>query len=103
MINIGSYLDEDVEETWLLFFKTIHTINIRDYTSDQVSAWAPDNFDMSVWKSRMSSINPFIAETDGVIAGYSDLQSSGLIDHFFCHHNYQGCGVGKALMSQIFE
>jgi hypothetical protein len=38
MINIGSYLDEDVEETWLLFFKTIHTINIRDYTSDQVSA-----------------------------------------------------------------
>jgi putative acetyltransferase len=51
----------------------------------------------------MSSINPFIAETDGVIAGYSDLQSSGLIDHFFCHHNYQGCGVGKALMSHIFE
>jgi GNAT superfamily N-acetyltransferase len=51
----------------------------------------------------MSSINPFIAATDGVIAGYSDLQSSGLIDHFFCHHNYQGCGVGKALMSQIFS
>jgi putative acetyltransferase len=51
----------------------------------------------------MSSINPFIAATDGVIVGYSDLQSSGLIDHFFCHHNYQGCGVGKALMSQIFE
>lgn len=51
----------------------------------------------------MSSINPFIAQINGVIVGYSDLQSSGLIDHFFCHHSYQGSGVGKALMSHIFE
>ena len=103
MINIRNYQEEDAEETWLLFYNTTHTINIRDYTSDQVSAWAPDNPDMSVWKSKMSSINPFVAEMNDVIVGYSNLQSSGLIDHFFCHHNYKSLGIGKALMSHIFE
>ncbi len=73
MIKLRNYLEEDAEETWLLFFKTIHTINILDYTSDQISDWATDNLDISVWKSRMRSINPFIAEIDGVIAEYTDL------------------------------
>jgi len=51
----------------------------------------------------MASIQPFIAELDGVIVGYADLQPDGLIDHFFCHHTYQGKGVGRALMNYIFS
>ena len=35
--------------------------------------------------------------------GIADLQANGLIDHFFCHHNYQGQGVGKALMNHVLE
>jgi putative acetyltransferase len=31
------------------------------------------------------------------------LQANGLIDHFFCHHNYQGQGVGKALMNHVLD
>ncbi|MFA0575747.1 GNAT family N-acetyltransferase, partial [Vibrio sp. 10N.222.49.F1] len=31
------------------------------------------------------------------------LQPNGLIDHFFCHHEYQGKGVGRALMEHVFE
>jgi len=50
----------------------------------------------------MRGINPFVAEIDGVIVGYTDLQTSGLIDHFFCHHEYQRQGVGRALMEHIF-
>ena len=48
-------------------------------------------------------IQPFVAELDGVIVGYSDVQSSGLVDHFFCHHAYQGQGVGRALMAHVFK
>jgi putative acetyltransferase len=35
--------------------------------------------------------------------GYADLQSSGLIDHFFVHGKYQSMGVGGALMNAILE
>ena len=51
----------------------------------------------------MSQINPYIAEMNGLIAGYTDLQDSGLVDHFFCHHEYQGRGVGSALMRHILN
>ena len=35
------------------------------------------------------------------IVSDGDLQPSGYIDHFFCHHQYQSRGVGKALMAHI--
>ncbi len=51
----------------------------------------------------MAAIQPFVAEWDGVIVGYADLQPDGLIDHFFCHHGYQGIGVGRTLMSHLLD
>lgn len=102
MIEIRNYSANDTELLWDLFFNTIRQINSRDYTKEQVEAWASDSVDPDLWRKRMEGINPFIAEIDGVIAGYTDLQPSGLIDHFFCHHKYQRKGVGSALMNHVF-
>ncbi|GAL34297.1 putative acetyltransferase [Vibrio maritimus] len=46
---------------------------------------------------------PFVATDGERILGYSDLQPDGLIDHFYCHHQFQGQGVGRALMNVIHE
>lgn len=48
-------------------------------------------------------MKPFIAELNGQIVGFADLQQDGYIDHFFCHAGYQGIGVGRALMEHIFS
>ena len=103
MIVIRDYLERDAEALWTLFFNTIHNINCRDYSQAQVEAWAPDSYDSEYWPKRMNGLSPFVAEIDGVIVGYTDLQSDGLIDHFFCHHEYQGKGVGRALMNHLME
>ncbi|MBJ7553408.1 GNAT family N-acetyltransferase [Marinomonas spartinae] len=103
MTQIRSYQPKDANALWYLFFSTVRMINIKDYSLAQVTAWAPESFDMTVWENKMASIQPFIAELDGVIVGYADLQPDGLIDHFFCHHAYQGKGVGRALMNYIFS
>ncbi len=101
MIEIRNYTANDTEQLWNIFYNTIRQINSRDYTKAQVEAWASDSVDPDLWRERMEGINPFIAEFDGVIAGYTDLQPSGLIDHFFCHHKYQRKGVGSALMNHV--
>ncbi|MCL1123370.1 GNAT family N-acetyltransferase [Shewanella surugensis] len=101
VIHIREYCPTDAIHTWALFFNTIRHVNIRDYSLKQVTAWAPDEFDLGVWQQKMAKIKPFIAEINGVIVGYADLQVDGYIDHFFCHHEYQGQGVGKALMTHI--
>ncbi|MET2855123.1 GNAT family N-acetyltransferase [Vibrio owensii] len=103
MIKIRQYVEADAQALWDIHYHTIRNINIRDYTQEQVVAWAPERFDLAVWKKRMKGLSPFVAELDGIIVGYTDLQANGLIDHFFCHHNYQGQGVGKALMNHVLD
>ncbi|ELG4788016.1 GNAT family N-acetyltransferase [Vibrio vulnificus] len=103
MIKIRKYQDSDASELWKLFYHTVRNVNRRDYSQEQVEAWAPDNFDCEIWKNKLNAISPFIAEIEGVIVGYADLQESGLIDHFFCHHDYQGKGVARCLMEHVFK
>jgi putative acetyltransferase len=102
MLSIRPYVATDAVALWLLFYQTIRHINSRDYSPVQIAAWAPDNYDLTAWQQRMQKLSPFVAEIDGVIVGYTDLQSDGLIDHFFCHYQYQGQGVGRALMQHVF-
>lgn len=48
-------------------------------------------------------MDPFIAELSGKLVGFADLQSDGYIDHFFCHLDHQGQGVGSALMKTLIQ
>ncbi|MDK9738192.1 GNAT family N-acetyltransferase [Vibrio sp. D404a] len=102
-MKIRDYRTEDAPQLWSLFFNTIRKINVRHYSQAQVEAWAPSEFSMEVWHSKLEKLKPFVAELDGVVVGYTDLQESGLIDHFFCHHDYQGMGVGRQLMTHILN
>ncbi len=52
MITIRRYQVGDEPKLWQLFFHTVRQINIRDYSTEQVEAWAPDNFDSEVWKKK---------------------------------------------------
>lgn len=103
MLIIRNYVKSDAEALWKLFFNTIRNINSRDYSQAQVEAWAPASLPDNVWQNRMDGLSPFVAEIEGVVVGYTDLQSDGLIDHFFCHHEYQGQGVGRALMGHVMK
>lgn len=101
MLKIRKFQKGDESELRQIFFKTIRNVNIKDYSEQQVQAWAPDDYDQSEWLKRMSSINPFVATLKGKIVAYADIQDDGYIDHFFCHWNYQGKGIGKALMLKL--
>ena len=103
MITIRDYKKSDEEALWKIHYHTIRNINLGDYSKEQVEAWAPDSFDKQIWEKRMNGLSPFIAEIDGEIVGYTDLQVNGLIDHFFCHDKYQGKGIGRVLMTHVLS
>ncbi|WP_305806798.1 GNAT family N-acetyltransferase [Stenotrophomonas sp. YIM B06876] len=46
---------------------------------------------------------PFVAELEGCIAGFADLQPSGYIDQFFVRGDCAGRGVACVLMAQIHQ
>jgi putative acetyltransferase len=86
-----------------VFYSSIHQLAARDYSAEQLDAWAPHDHDALAWASRIQGIKPFVAQDGGKIAGYADLQPTGYIDHFFVAGDAGGQGVGTALMRHIHE
>lgn len=86
-----------------VFLSAIHGIATRDYTPEQVNAWAPKFVDPALWADRMRGIAPFVVEHDGKPVAYADLQPSGYIDHFFVSALFARQGVGSKLMGRILD
>lgn len=100
-LYIRQYQPGEEQQLWELFYHTIHLVNIQDYSALQVNAWAPRKLELTDWIIKIHKRSPFVCLLKNKIVGYSDLQENGYIDHFFCHHDYQGKGVGRALMAHI--
>ncbi|MFG1494868.1 GNAT family N-acetyltransferase [Halobacteriovorax sp. ZH4_bin.1] len=100
-ISIRKYREDDSLELLKLFNKTIHTVNINDYNSTQVNAWAPNDRDLNEWRDSFSSREVFIIEVDQVIAGFSDIELNGHIDRFYISSDHIGQGVGEKLYLEI--
>lgn len=103
MIIIRNYQEADAPILRKLFVSSVRRVAIRDYSQAQVEAWAPQAYDKQAWDSKMAQNRPFVAILNDRIVGYADLQSSGYIDHFYCHWRQQGQGVGTSLMQFIIE
>jgi putative acetyltransferase len=103
-IIIRRYIAEDAQYLAKIYYNTIHKINVRDYSEDQVNAWAPaSSLELTGWKKKWQSITPLVALIDNKIVGFTEFESNGHIDCFYVHHEYQGIGVGSSLMNAVFK
>lgn len=84
------------------FKQTIHHVNFQHYSQKQLDAWTPAVFDNTLWSNKLAKHSSFVCVKGEKIVGYSDLQPSGYIDHFFCHHLFQGQVMGAGLMAHIY-
>lgn len=86
-----------------VYFSAIHDVASRDYTPEQVEAWAPADLDADLWANRVRGIRPFIVEIGDEVVGYADVQEDGYIDHFFVSGAHPRQGIGARLMARIHE
>jgi len=101
IMKIRTYEIGDTQKIVKLFYDTVHEVNIRDYTTAQVDAWAPADIDIESWTQSLSSKFTFVAEDGDTIAGFGELEANGHIDRFYCHKDFQRQGVGKLILTQI--
>lgn len=101
-ITIRSYIEADAAFLAAIYFHTIHEINTKDYSPEQLDAWAPNSsLEAEGWMRKWEKLPPIVALIDTKIVGFAELEDNGHIDCFYCHHEYQGRGVGSALMREI--
>lgn len=84
-----------------LFYDTVHSVNAGDYTAEQLDAWAPKNMDGEQWKLSFREHITAVAEINGRIAGFGDIDEAGCLDRLFTGSEYQGMGVGSAVCGYL--
>lgn len=48
-MTIRAYRPPDLPEITELFYETVHTVNVEDYTAEQLDAWADGSPDLPEW------------------------------------------------------
>lgn len=97
------YREDDAGPICRLFYETVRSVNLRDYSPEQVGAWAPAPPDPATWHGRMSGRHTLVAEDENGVAGFVELEEDGHLDMLYCRGDSVGRGVGSRLYAAAEE
>lgn len=99
--TIRPYAPGDAESTLRIFERAIGVTARARYTDDQVAAWLGGTRDLARWADDRQRLRTFIAEIDGVVAGFTDLSDAGYVDRLFVDPEFGRRGIGAALLAHV--
>ena len=102
-ITIRPYGVTDAAALTNLFRSSVREVASQDYTASQIRAWAPDEIDAVQFGRRCEAKSTWVAEIQGRIAGFSDLEPDGHIDMLYVHPDFVRRGVARALLEHLEE
>src|SRR6266850_2210318 len=100
-IDIRRYTPGDLAGMIALFRDTVRRINGRDYSQQQVMAWAPDEIDAQQWVRRFANKLVWVADLDGATVGFVEVARDGQIDMLYVHADHQGRGIASRLLRTV--
>lgn len=98
---IREYQSSDCKELVELFYNTVHTVNIRDYTEEQLDVWATGEVDLQNWNQSLQEHYSIVVLDDKLIIGFGDIDETGYLDRLFVHKDYQRKGVATAICDRL--
>jgi len=84
-----------------LFRDTIRRVNSRDYSPNQIAAWSSDDIDPVRWFERFVGRFVPIAEEEGRVVGFAELEPNGHMDRVYVSADHQRRGIGRQLLDAI--
>ena len=100
---IREYRQSDCGEMAKLFYNTVHRVNSKDYTKEQIDVWATGNIDLEKWDVSFREHYTLVAVEDSIIVGFGDITADGYLDRLYVHADYQGQGVATAICDKLEE
>lgn len=98
---LRTYKPSDCKCLAQLFYHTVHTVNARDYTQEQLRVWATGDVDLEQWNQSFLAHDTVVAIQDGEIAGFGDMDETGYLDRLFVHPDYQNQGIATAICQRL--
>lgn len=103
-VRIRDYEPEDAPAMARLFHETIRSVNLADYSPEQVRAWTPEVLNPEIWNARMSGRYTLIAEEGGEVIAFAELEETegdGHLDMFYCRKDAVRRSVGTNLYEAL--
>lgn len=100
-MKIRRYQESDCRELTELFYNTVHIVNAKDYTKEQLDVWATGQTDLERWNQSLQAHYSIVAVENGVILGFGDIDKTGYLDRLFVHAEHQRKGIATAICDQL--
>lgn len=101
LLFIREYIQFDCMELTELFYNTVHTVNAKDYTKEQLNVWATGKVDLEKWNQSLQEHYTLIAIENDRIVGFGDIDKTGYLDRLYIHKDYQRKGIATALCDKL--
>ena len=98
---IRHYVSSDCTYLASLFYETVHTVNAKDYSKEQLAALAPSIPNLTLWNKSFLEHTTLVAIKHNKVVGFGDIDSFGYIDRLFVHKDYQRQGIASLLCDKL--
>ena len=98
---IRKYQIADCRELANLFYNTVHSVNAKDYTEEQLNVWATGNVDLDLWNRSFLEHYTLVAVDGELLVGFGDIDKTGYLDRLYVHKDYQRNGIASALCEKL--
>lgn len=98
---IREYRSEDCRCLTKLFYDTVHTVNAKDYSEEQLNVWASGQVDLNKWDVSLSEHYSVVAVENDIIVGFGDMDRTGYLDRLYVHKDYQKKGIATAICDEL--
>ena len=100
-VEVRPYRVGDANSLVQIFFASVHELGRLKYDEAQVRSWAPSIPDPTEWEARMCLNETFVAERNGKLVGFIELEPNGHLNMLYRSPGISGDGVAEALYSVI--
>ena len=104
-MQLRKYTTSDCGYLAELFYHTIHSVNAKDYTKEQLNVWATGTVDLKEWDESFLKHHMVVAVEHNEIVGFGDIDESGYLDRFqfkkFMGRKFMG-PVSKTRQFELF-
>lgn len=71
-MEIRRYKSVDLRQISRLFYETVHAVNIKDYTKEQINAWATGRIDLKEWDASFQRHITYVVTENDLVVGFGD-------------------------------
>ncbi len=97
------YRPEDLPRIAVLFYETVHMVCAKDYTKQQLDAWATGEIDENAWNESFLAHTTLLAWENGELLGFADMTAEGYLDRLYVSRAHRRQGVATALLTALEE